>query len=167
VAHPLIEDNWRFAGAKGVPPSHPPRGSLPAGFFRPGRGRTRRRRPPVGSAAPQTRPAVTPRTRAGDHQRHRRARVSSARAHRRQGGVATAPPRHRRLRPGRRLRARSTPATVRPCQTSTLPHHTTATSRGPVRRDSGAVQLVRVGKAGQPSGWPARANPHGRARQSP
>jgi hypothetical protein len=29
----------------GVPPSHPPRGSLPAGFFRPGRGRARRRRP--------------------------------------------------------------------------------------------------------------------------
>ncbi len=56
--------NLRFRGAMGVPPSHPPRGSLPAGFFLPGRVRARRRRPPVGSPAPPTGHAFTPHERA-------------------------------------------------------------------------------------------------------
>ena len=70
------------------------------------------------------------------------ASTSSARAHRRQGGVADAPPRHGRLRPGRRLRARFAPGNYPTMPDLDPATRTTVRSRRPVRRDSGPAQLV-------------------------
>ncbi len=162
-------ENLRFSGAMGVPPSHPPRGSLPAGFLRPGRGEE----PAVGgllSASPLRQHVPRSRranARRGDHRRHRRpTHPPRVFAFVKAASLPLRPPR----RGGFGLDAGSARAPqraiVRRCQTSTLPH-TDGDDAGPVRRDSGAAQLVRVEKAGQPSGWPARANPHGRSRQSP
>lgn len=72
------------------------------------RGRARRRPPPATSPLRQHVPRSRPRERAARRSSTASsANASSARAHRRQGGVADAPPRHGRLRPGRWLRARS------------------------------------------------------------
>ncbi len=145
--------NLRFRGAMGVPPSHPPLGSLPVGFFRPGRVRARRRRPPVGSAAPPTRPASTPRERrARPPQTASSANASSARARQRQGCVAAAPPPAARgfgldVGSGARSATGNCP---------TMPNLDPATHqprrRGLVRRDSGAAQLVSCREGGSAFG---------------
>ncbi len=150
----------------GVPPSHPPRGSLPAGFFRPGRVRARRRRPSVGSAARPTRPASTPRQRAArrpidgivprwpTHRPHVLTGVKAASLTRRpatggfglDAGSARAPQR----------------AIVRRCRTWTLPHTDRAVA-GPLRRDSGAAQLfVSRRRVSLPAGPQERSRTVGR-----
>ncbi len=131
----------------GVPQSHPPCGSLPAGFFPLGRVRVRRWRPPFGSAAPPTPPASTRRERgARPSQTPSSDNASSAHAYRRQGCVAAAPPRHGRLRPGRRLRARSATGN---CPTmpdlDTATHERTVSVSGAPRQRSGAVRSCREG----------------------